>query len=100
MENKKTSELLDLLGRYSVKDKERNEETISDKEIEDYIDANRELLNRYPFKLIFTNEDYNLEEDDSIEKRLDNTEKNSDDFEKKIRRHKHDERSGDVMIRI
>ena len=99
MENKTTTELLDLLGKYSVK--ERNEKDISDKEVNDYIEATKELLQRQPFKSIFHSEDnYYSEEKLSFEERLDNLEENSEDFEKKMKRHKHDEKSGDVMIRI
>lgn len=97
MENKTTSELLDLLGKYSVK--ERNEKEISDKEVDDYVEALKELQQRAPFNLIF-DEDYYSEENPTLEKRIDTLEENSEDFEKKVRRHKHDPLTGDVMIRI
>lgn len=99
MENKTTSELLDLIGKYSVK--ERNKKEISDKECDDYVDAIKELQQRAPFSLLFNSEDnYYSEEKPSFEERLDEIEENFNDFEKKIKRHKHDERSGDVMLRI
>ncbi len=97
MENKTTSELLDLIGKYSVK--ERNEKEISDKECDNYVAAIKELQNRAPFNLIF-DEDYYSEENPTLEARLNTSEENQEDFGKKIRRHKHDEKSGDVMIRI
>ena len=99
MENKKTTELLDLIGQYSVK--ERNEKDITDKEFEDYVEAIKELQQRPPFANIFTSKDnYYSEENPSLEERIDNLEENHEDFEKKVRRHKHDEKTGDVMIRI
>ena len=99
MENKTTTELLDLIGKYSVK--ERNDKEISDKECEDYVGAIKELQQRAPFNLIFNSEDnYYSEEKPTLEERLDTIEENLEDFEKKIKRHKHDEKSGDVMIRI
>ena len=97
LENKTTSELLDLIGEYSVK--ERNEAEISDKEVDEYVESIKELQNRAPFNLIFT-EDYYSEESKTLEERIDNLEENHEDFEKKVRRHKHDILSGDVMIRI
>lgn len=97
LENKTTSELLDLIGEYSVK--ERNEAEISDKECDDSVEFLKELQNRAPFNLIFA-EDYYSEENKTLEERIDNLEENSEDFEKKVRRHKHDPLTGDVMIRI
>lgn len=96
MENKKTTELLDFIGKYSVK--ERNEESISDKEADDYVEATNELVMRQPFSSIFKG--YYSEEEKPIVEKISDLEKNFDDFQKKIKRHKHDERSGDVMIRI
>lgn len=99
MENKTTTELLELIGKHSVK--ERNDKEISDKECDDYVEAIKELQQRPPFKSIFNSEDnYYSEENPTFEERLDTLEKNYEDFEKKMKRHKHDERSGDVMIRI
>ena len=97
LENKTTSELLDLMGEYSVK--ERNEAEISDKEVDEYVESIKELQNRAPFNLIFA-EDYYSEGKPSLEERIDTLEENHEDFEKKVRRHKHDILSGDVMIRI
>lgn len=96
MENKKTTELLNLIGEYSVK--ERNEESLSDKETDDYIEALNELVERQPFSSIF--EGYYSEEEKPIVEKLSDLEENFDDFQKKIKRHKHDEKSGDVTIRI
>ncbi len=96
MENKTTSELLDIIGKYDVKD--RNEKEISDKETDDWVEAVDELITRNPFKRIFE-EKYD-ETKESIEERLASLEENFEDFEKRMKRHKHDEKSGDVMIRI
>lgn len=99
MENKTTSELLDLIGKHNVK--ERNEKDISDKEVDDYVEAIKELQQRAPFDRIFQSEDnYYSEETPTLEERIDTLEENSEDFEKKVRRHKHDPLTGDVMIRI
>ena len=98
MENKTTSELLDLIGKYEVD--ERNDKEIPDKRVDEFVTAMDELKNRAPFKGIFNVEvDYG-ETKESLEERIGNLGENYDDFEKKMKRHKHDERSGDVMIRI
>lgn len=98
MENKKTTELLNILGAYSIKER-INEEAISDKEVEDYVDALKELQQRVPFSLIFK-DDYYSEDGKTLEERIDDIEENAEDFIGKIRRHKHDPNNGDVLIRI
>jgi hypothetical protein len=95
MENKTTMELLNLLGKYSVK--ERNEEEISDDETDAYVEACNEIRQRAPFDIIL-NQDF--QDNPPLEERIDDLEKNTEDFQKKIKRHKHDTQSGDVMIRI
>ena len=96
MENKTTTELLNLLGKWSVKD--RNEEEISDKETENYVYALVELVQRTPFSFIFSG--YPDEGKEPIVEGLSEIKENFDDFYGKIKRHKHDEKSGDVVIRI
>lgn len=99
MENKTTSELLDLIGKYDVKI--RNEKDVSDKETDDWVDAHKELKQRSPFNFFLDKEEeYFDETKQSLQERIVSLEENSEDFEKKVRRHKHDPLTGDVMIRI
>lgn len=85
MENKKTSELLDLLWRLE------NEENPDWDEVGD---VRAELEKRPPFNdIIGVKDDKN---DWTHAERLDSL----DEDMKLIKRHKHDEKSGDVMVRI
>ena len=85
MENKKTTELLDLLK--TLIDKEGNLE-------DGYQEALDELKSREPFWQIF-NEDY----DESLPTLKGQVDELIEEI-KKIKRHKHDEKTGDVLIRI
>jgi len=80
LENKKTSELLDLL-----------ENLLVDGHLtEGYQEVLDELNSREPFySLLRPRNDTISEELDSIENDI-----------KKLKRHKHDEKNGDVLIRI
>lgn len=86
MENKTTSELLEILWKIEKKD--------GGDEWDKYEEAFAELCKRPPFKdLIGQKEEAN---EYSHEERLDNIEEDI----KLLKRHKHDEHSGDVLIRI
>lgn len=81
LENKKTTELIDLM-----------EENVDDKGniSDDYNEIREILLSREPFYSLLHPRTATLaEEFDEIE----------DDI-KKLKRHKHDEKNGDVLIRI
>lgn len=84
MENKKTTELIDLLEKLVDKDGSL---------LDGYEEAYEELRKRSPFNLILKDE---YESGESLEEI---TEKLVDDI-KLLKRHKHDERNGDVLIRI
>ena len=84
MENKKTTELLDLLVK--LVDKEGNL-------LDGYIEAYEELKSREPFSTILKSK---YDTGESIEERIDYLEEEV----KKLKRHKHDEKNGDVLIRI
>lgn len=90
MENKKTSELLDLIWEL--------EQTPDDKIKDDHYDrldeANAELAKRSPFDRIIGGSD--SANDLTLEERADEM---AGDL-KLLKRHKHDETSGDVMVRI
>lgn len=99
MENKTTSELLDLIGKYDVKI--RNEKDVSDKETDEWVEAHKELKQRTPFSFFLdSEEEYFDETKPSLQARIVSLEENAEDFEKKMKRHKHDPLNGDVMIRI
>jgi hypothetical protein len=90
MENKATSELLDLLWKL--------ENTPEDKQKEDHWDqvdeVRAELWKRPPFNdILGTREERN---EFTHEERLDGLEEDV----KLLKRHKHDEHSGDVLVRI
>ena len=87
MENKKTTELLDLLKTLIGKDGE-----IED--LDKYNECLEELKNREPFFQIL-----NDEWDEAIPAILNRVELLETEV-KKLKRHKHDEKSGDVLIRI
>lgn len=82
MENKKTTELLDLLGKLVDKD---------GRLLEGYEECLAELKSREPFYSL-----YKPRNDETIEEELEAI----DDELKKLKRHKHDEKTGDVMIRV
>jgi len=85
MENKKTTELLDLIPK--LIDKNGNL-------LEGYNEALEELKNREPFYEIL-NEEY----DESLPALKEQIDELVGEI-KKLKRHKHDEKSGDVLIRI
>ena len=88
MENKTTAELLELLNKLP----EAGEETWG--EGGKYEQIMDELKTRYPFNNIL-NPDY----DESLPAAWEDIKELQDEI-KKLKRHKHDERSGDVLIRI
>ena len=84
MENKKTTELLDLL------------KTLIDKDgnlLDGWNEAYEELKTREPFNTILTNE---FSDGESLEEKVEELEAEI----KKLKRHKHDDKTGDVLIRI
>ena len=85
MENKKTTELIDLL--HTLMDKKGNLKP-------GYGEALEELKSREPFWTIF-DEDF----DEGIPMILESLKEIRNDI-KLLKRHKHDERTGDVVIRI
>ncbi len=91
MENKTTTELLDLLFKLD-KDIEKDEDGKFD--YNNYDKVVIELSNRHPFdKILGKHPDPN---DFTLEERIDSLEEDI----KLLKRHKHDEKSGDVMTRI
>lgn len=87
MENKKTTELVDMLFKL---DEEKGDWQAGGK----YEQITAELKTRYPFYDIF-NEDH----DESIPSVWKAIEEMREDI-KKLKRHKHDPLNGDVLIRI
>ena len=87
MENKKTTELLDLLQKLS-------EEKGDWKDGGKHDQIMKELVTRYPFFDIL-NEEY----DRSLPAIWEAVEEIQEDI-KKLERHKHDEKTDDVLIRI
>ncbi len=85
MENKKTTELLDLLK--TLIDKDGN---LDDK----WSDVWDEILEREPFYTIL-----HPDGDEGIPTIISEIDKLKAEI-KKLKRHKHDEKSGDVLIRI
>lgn len=80
-ENKKTSELLDLLP--TLVDE-------SGRLLEGHEECHEELMSREPFYSLQNPRNGTLSDElDSFEEDI-----------KKLKRHKHDERSGDVVVRI
>jgi hypothetical protein len=82
LENKKTSELLDLLQ--TLIDEQGNLQ-------EGYDEAREELLSREPFYSL-----YKPRDNETVSEELSAIEEDI----KKLKRHKHDEKNGDVLIRI
>ena len=91
MENKTTIELLELISKL---EKEANKDTNGNTDWDKYELAIGELRNREPFKGIMGESDD--PNDQTLQQRLEEVE----DIVKKLRRHSHHEKSGDVMIRI
>ena len=90
MENKKTTELLDLLWELENTPENKQKDDHWDR----YVEVRAELEKRPPFnELIGTREEAN---EYSHEERLDEL----DEAMKGLKRHKHDDKSGDVMVRI
>ena len=85
MENKTTTELIDLLTKLVDKDGKLKD---------GYEEAFEELKNREPFYFLL-HEDY----DESLPSLLREMEELREEV-KLLKRHKHDIKSGDVMIRI
>jgi hypothetical protein len=86
MENKTTTELLDLLWKIEKQD------DISEEQWKKYDEALAELRKRSPFKFIGINDEKNESHDERLE-----------DLEgdvKLLKRHKHDAHNGDVLTRI
>jgi hypothetical protein len=89
MENKTTTELLDLLWKIESKDGP------TDKEWEQHTEAYDALIKRTPFKQILGEREYPNDAPTQEEAIADLTED-----VKLLKRHKHDPHSGDVMTRI
>lgn len=89
MENKKTTELLDLLQKVGIDEKSNQG---------DVDEVFAELCKRPPFDKLFGENQYDSSNtgDMTHEERLDEIEGDV----KLLERHKHDEKSGDVMVRI
>jgi hypothetical protein len=85
MENKTTIELIELLTK--LVDKEGNL-------LDGWSEAYDELKNREPFHVILKNGV--IPDDETLEGRLELLEEDI----KKLKRHKHDEKTNDVLIRI
>ncbi|GAH82049.1 unnamed protein product [marine sediment metagenome] len=85
MENKKTTELLDLLHKLTDKDGNL---------LEGWQEVWDELVQRDPFCLIL-----NEDSDCGLSSLQDEIIELKDEI-KRLKRHKHDEKTGDVLIRI
>ncbi len=91
MENKTTSELLDLafkIEKAGEKTKDGNFDW------DKFGEVCNELFTRYPFSEILGEKEG--QNDFTLEERIENLEETI----KKIKRHKHDEKNGDVMARL
>jgi len=90
MENKTTTELLDLLFKLDKK-LEKDSESVDWEQYEAIVAI---IKKRFPFNQILGElDDPN---DCSLEERIESLEEEL----KKLKRHKHDEKTGDVLIRI
>lgn len=87
MENKKTTELLDLLNKVS------EDENSNQQEVDDIFEV---LAKRPPFDQLFGKNKWGDSSDPTHEERLEELE----DDVKLLRRHRHDDNSGDIMVRI
>ena len=91
MENKTTTELLELISKMDAQSS-KDPDGILD--WDKYGEALAELRKREPFRGIWgESEDQN---DPTLEERLEELE----NIVKQLKRHKHNEKSGDVMVRI
>lgn len=86
MENKKTSELLDLI----------QEEPETNEDFEKFDEVVAELGKRWPFSKLFGESEFSNVADMTFEERLEQLEADV----KLLKRHKHDTHTGDVMTRI
>lgn len=91
MENKTTTELLDLLGKL---DKEIEKDEDGKFDYDKYDEVIEEIKTRYPFSEILG--EHSDPNDFTLEERIDSLEADI----KLLKRHKHEDKSGDVMIRI
>jgi len=92
MENKTTTELLDLL--YKIEQSEEEDKDFQ-KLWDMYDDVLAELEQREPFKKILGESEYPndyLTLEEKVDELMEDV--------KLLKRHKHDERSGDVVVRI
>jgi superfamily I DNA/RNA helicase len=92
MENKTTTELLDLLNKI---EKKADNSKDGDKDWDTFGDVFSELRKREPFKRIIGEKDYDNDEP-SLEEKVEKLEEEI----KLLKRHKHDGNNGDVLIRI
>lgn len=91
MENKTTIELLELISKL---EKESQKDPDGSTDWEKYEEIIGELQNREPFRgILGESKDVN---DPTLQERIVALEETV----KYLRRHKHDEKSGDVMVRI
>lgn len=90
MENKKTTELLDLIDKVDRKDDP------SEKEYQEMDEAIAELRKRSPFRQIIGTEEDVIYDEGSLY----TEQKEIREDIKLLKRHKHDTHSGDVLIRI
>ena len=89
MENKTTTELLDTLHKLDKQSEEKG-----NFDWDKYDEVVDEIENRFPFnKILGEHSDPN---DFTLEERV----KNLEEIMKLLKRHKHDEKTGDVMTRI
>lgn len=93
MENKKTTELLDLIDKLEKTDEKNG---LSEEEYTEMDGAIVELRKRSPFRQIMGTEDEVRDDESSLYL---GQKQNREDI-KLIKRHKHDNKSGDVLIRI
>ena len=89
MENKDTTELLDLVATI-----EKQSESEDDFNWDEYGEACAELRKRFPFSEILG------EKDDLNDYTLEEKIEELEETVKKLKRHKHDVKTGDVLIRI
>jgi hypothetical protein len=92
MENKTTTELLDLLFKIERK---AEKDTDGKKDWADYEEVLAELRKRPPFDSLIGNR-----QSEGYEPSLKEAMEDVQDDLKKLKRHKHDEHSGDVLVRI
>lgn len=87
MENKKTTELLDLLWQLENEPEEKQD-------WDKYSEAYEELLKRTPYNKILGESEYANEstQQEQIEQLIGDV--------KLLKRHKHDDKTGDVLVRI